>query len=629
MIRFAAPTLILALFCLAGARGEDLAQKIRQGRKSHPRLLVDSQGWGPVLGRIEQDPLLEKTASSVIATADAMIDLAPVRRKLKGRRLLGVSRDCLRRVVYLSLAYRLTGRQGYADRAGEEMLAAARMKNWNPSHFLDVAEMTAALALGYDWLHETLDEETRATLLKAIVEKGLKPSLPKAWWQDATNNWNQVCHGGLTLGALAVMEHEPELARKILSRAIRSVPRAMDQYAPDGAYPEGPGYWAYGTTYNVLMIDALESALGDDFGLTGAEGFLESSDYYLHASGPTGVRFGYSDCRPEASGVEPAMFWFARKRDKPALLWRQKPSLTHRVGMEPQGQGHKNRFLPLVLLWAGKLDSIPAPDQRHYRGRGPTPIGLHRSQWSPDATYVGLKAGSPGTNHAHMDIGSFILESQGIRWAEDLGKQSYNPLEQAGVDLWNHGQKSQRWSVFRWNNFSHNTLVVDSKLQWVAGKAEIIDFAANGAQGHTVIDMSPVYRFQLASARRGAWLRADASVIIQDELKALAKPTEVRWGMVTRAKVEIQGADALLTREGKTMKLRVLEPSGVKLETYETAKPRRDYDEPNPGTQMVGFKVALPASSRQRFVVLLSPGEKPSQDVEITPLDKWSSSSGR
>ena len=34
------------------------------------------------------------------------------------------------------------------------MLTAARFEDWNPSHFLDVAEMTFALAIGYDWHSE-------------------------------------------------------------------------------------------------------------------------------------------------------------------------------------------------------------------------------------------------------------------------------------------------------------------------------------------------------------------------------------------------------------------------------------------------------------------------------------------
>jgi hypothetical protein len=623
MIRNVATALVVVLLCLATARGEDSPGKIRLKRKGHPRLLVGKQGWAPIIERIEKDPLLKETASYVTATADAMIDLPPVQRKLKGRRLLGVSRTCLRRVVYLSLAYRLTGQQRYANRAGKEMLAAAEMRNWNPSHFLDVAEMTTALALGYDWLHEALDEPDREKIRAAIVEKGLKASLPKAWWQDATNNWNQVCHGGLTLGALAVMEHEPDLAERIIARAIKSVPRAMDHYAPDGAYPEGPGYWAYGTTYNVLMIDALESALGDDFGLTEAEGFAESSDYYLHASGPSGVRFGYSDCRPEKSGVQPAMFWFARRRDKPSLLWRQKPSLTHQVGQEPQGPGRESRLLPLVLLWGGEMDSIPRPEELHFRGRGHTPVGLHRSGWDSDATYVGLKAGSPGTNHAHMDIGSFIVEAQGVRWAEDLGKQSYNPLEQAGVDLWNRGQNSQRWQVFRWSNDSHNTLVVDDKLQWVAGKAEILDYQAEGKTGRTVIDMSPVYRFQLEKALRGVALRADGSVLVQDQIQARDKPTQVRWGMVTTAQVNIEADKALLQKGRKKLALRVLAPTDAKLKVLDISQPRREYDKPNPSAKMVTLTVELSPGARERLVVLLCPGGKEQIPEQLPDLKDW------
>jgi hypothetical protein len=600
-----------------------MAERIAKVGNEHPRILLNEDGWRELTRRAQSSPTWRKFQTHIVATADEMLDLAPVKRKLRGKRLLGVSRDCLRRVIYLSMAWRLTGQDRYADRAEKEMLAAAGMRNWNPSHFLDVAEMTTALALGYDWLYSRLDPEAREKIRQAIVDKGLKASLPKAWWQDATNNWNQVCHGGLTLGALAVLEHEPQLAGKILSRAIELVPKAMDHYAPDGAYPEGPGYWAYGTNYNVLMIDALQSVLGTDFGLSNSEGFLESSDYYLHASGPTGIRFGYSDCRPEPSGVQPAMFWFARLRKKPSLLWRQKPSLEALLAREPEGQGHSGRLLPLVLVWSGQMGQIQPPRDLHYLGRGPTPVGLHRNGWDSTATYVGIKAGSPGTNHAHMDIGSFIMESDGVRWAVDLGKQSYTPLEQAGVDLWNRGQKSQRWQVFRWSNYSHNTLVVDDKLQWVAGKAEILDHQADGKTGQTVIDMSPVYRFQLAKALRGVALRADGSVLVQDQIQARDKETEVRWAMVTTADVSLDGDKALLRDGQKKLALRVLAPAGAKFEVLDISKPRRDFDEPNPSAKMVTLTVTLSPEARERLVVLLSPGGREQIPEALPDLKDW------
>jgi hypothetical protein len=43
-----------------------------------------------------------------------------------------------------------------------------------------------------------------------------------------------------------------------------------------------------------------------------------------------------------------------------------------------------------------------------------------RSGWDdPRATFVGIKAGRADDSHAHMDIGSFMLESDGARWAVD------------------------------------------------------------------------------------------------------------------------------------------------------------------------------------------------------------------
>lgn len=48
------------------------------------------------------------------------------------------------------------------------------MKDWNPSHFFDVAEIAAAVATGYDWLYQTLTPERRTMCEQAIIEKALK-----------------------------------------------------------------------------------------------------------------------------------------------------------------------------------------------------------------------------------------------------------------------------------------------------------------------------------------------------------------------------------------------------------------------------------------------------------------------
>ncbi len=604
-----------------------IAKRVLAVSKTHPRLFMDAAGAEQMKKKIAGDPLLNKAMAFVRASADAILSARPVVRKKVGRRLLGVSRTCLKRVVYLAFTYRMTGEARYFERAEREMLAAAGFSDWNPGHFLDVAEMTAALAIGYDWLYEGLSPGSRKSIRRAIVEKGLETSMRGGWWVSSSNNWNQVCHGGLSLGALAVLEDEPELATRILKRAVRNLPRAMKEYSPDGAYPEGPGYWNYGTTYNVLLIDALQSVFGTDFGLSKAQGFLQSSDYYQQVCGPTGLFFNYSDCGAKA-GVSPAMYWFATKRHMPSLLWQERAALERKLAKARPTASNADRALPFLLIWTGALADIQSPKRMHWKAAGRVPVGMHRSTWGQEASFVAIKGGSPSANHAHMDIGSFVMDSDGVRWASDLGAQSYQSLESKGIDLWNKSQKSERWTVFRLNSFSHNTLVVDGRKQGVRGSAPIIGFAGlaleRGRNPHTIVDLSRVYRGQLAGVRRGVALLRDLSVLIQDEVETLDRETTLRWGMVTRAKVErIEGGQAWLSRGGKQLRLRVLSPDGVKLEIINTAKPRAAYDQGNPGTRMIGFQIRLPASTRARLRVQLIPGSRKTQAPKLQPLANW------
>lgn len=41
-----------------------------------------------------------------------------------------------------------------------------------------------------------------------------------------------------------------------------------EMYNPDGNYPEGYGYWGYGTAFECIMLAAMESCTGTDNGLS-------------------------------------------------------------------------------------------------------------------------------------------------------------------------------------------------------------------------------------------------------------------------------------------------------------------------------------------------------------------------
>jgi hypothetical protein len=591
---------------------------------AHPRILLLRREEELIRASVAKDPVWKKMHGAILNECDEILAKPTLERIQIGRRLLSVSRECIRRVFYLSYAYRLTGDEKYFHKAEKEMLAVSAFSDWNPSHFLDVAEMTMGMAIGYDWLNDKLSAESKQNILTAILKKGIEPSLDSKYngFLKATHNWNQVCNSGMAFGALAIADEYPDVARQIIDRALATISLPMEDYKPDGAYPEGYSYWGYGTSFNVMFLSAIEKAFSSDFGLSQIPGFLKTPAFREHMMGSTGVCYNWGDCGPNAS-LSPAMFWFARKNNDPSLLWMEKSFLDK----EDYSTFTGDRLLPAAIIWGREisLDKVSKPASRVYVGQGPSPVALMRTSWSdPNGIYLGFKVGSSSVNHAHMDIGSFIMESDSVRWASDLGMQDYESLESKGIQLFGRTQDAQRWTVFRLNNYVHNTLTVDGELQRVSGYAQIDQFSDKGDFPFAISDLSSVYENQLASVRRGVGIVDESYVVVKDELTVLNKSAKVRWTMLTPAEVSIIGNNtAILTKDGKQLTLRVDSPAKVVLKTWST-QPSTTYDAPNPGTTLVGFEIELPANAKAEFAVKLIPWQAEKKaNGKIKPLNKW------
>lgn len=593
--------LFVAIVLIVGrVAGDEVQQRIGKAAP-HPRLFWTAGGEEAVRAKIKQDPRCAAAWDAVHVSADQMLAEPPVIYKKEGRRLLHRSREALGRIMHLGFAARMTGDKRYIARAVAEMKAAAAMPDWNPSHFLDTAEMTLAMAVGYDWLYAELSPADRAKIKEAIEQKGLGPYLKpgsKHGWERGGNNWNQVCHGGMVAGALALLEDNPGRAAEVVSRALAGLPRAMKVYEPDGTYPEGPAYWNYGTTFNVALIAMLESALGTDFGLSQSAGFLKTGEFPLQMTGATVSYYNFSDCG-SGTHFSPAMTWFASRTRRPELLWFEEGLLQREIR-----ETKHDRFFPLAILWMDVKMRRAEPSARSWYGRGPNPLAVFRSSWTdPNAIYLAIKAGSPGASHGHMDIGSFIMEADGVRWSLDLGAQSYHALESRGFNLWDGRPGGDRWKLFRYHNRGHSTLLVDDKEQVVNSHAPITEFSAEKMTA--VVDMCATYAGQLASATRRFNVEAGKRVVIADRLKAGTKPEHVRWAMVTPGTLKPGG---WLEKDGKRLHIEVLSPSGPELRVWPADPPPHDFDEPNPGVSIVGFMVPLVAGQEVTVKVALTPG---------------------
>jgi hypothetical protein len=326
----------------------------------------------------------------------------------------------------------------------------------------------------------------------------------------------------------------------------------MREFAPDGAWAEGPGYWNYATAYNVVFIAALETALGSDFGLVGIPGFAEAGAFPIHLTGPLRKTFNYAD-GSDGTIRAPQLFWLASRFDRPAYARYQ------RAVASPQ---------PLDLLWFNPaLAAKPAPELPTARYFRHAEVVTLRSAWDdPQAVFVGFKAGDNKANHSNLDLGSFVLDALGVRWGLDLGADDYNLPGYFG---------RQRWEYYRLRAEGHNTLVLNPANgpdQDPAAAATIASFDPPPADGSSAnararADLSAAYRARPGTVTRQIELRAPAptapgaapaAVVLRDTVRAEA-PAEVWWFFHTRAAVALTESDrtAQLTQDGKRLDVRL------------------------------------------------------------------------
>lgn len=576
---------------------------------AHPRLLLKKGEENNIRNLIEKDERFRKVHERILAECRNMLDEEPVTRIKEGKRLLHVSRKALTRVTYLGYAYRMTSDEEYAQRAIKEVMAVCGFSDWNPSHFLDVGEMAMAVALAYDWFYEIMNTDEKAVAEKALKEKALDIALDldyekETWFYESKNNWNSVCNGGLIYAALAIFESYPELCREIIEKGIETNPLCLGCYGPDGGYPEGYGYWEYGTNFQVLLIDALETALGKDFGLSDAPGFLESATFQQFMSSPTGKCFSFSDT-PTRAFAFPVMYWFAEKTGRHSLVWSENRMIGD---MEVSKYSESRRILPVMMVFASRFNSseAEAPEENYWYNAGDTPVFIYRSGWEDkNDTYLAVKGGRAATAHAHMDQGTFVFEKDGVRWSDDLGMQNYYSLESKGLDIWSMRQESQRWDVFRYGNIAHSTLTVNGQKHNVRGFASIEEIWKTKEKSGARIDLSPVFKDQLKKAIRSVMLDEQEVLTIKDHIVTSDAPAKITWTMVTGADIEIgENGRATLSKDGKTMAVSVNCPHPYRMNKLSNDPPA-SYDAPNKDTRRLVIDVDAPADAEFDIEVIL------------------------
>jgi hypothetical protein len=244
-----------------------------------------------------------------------------------------------------------------------------------------------------------------------------------------------------------------------------------------------------------------------------------------------------------------------------------------------------------------------------WSSEGHVPIVVMRTAWNdPRAAFLATKGGPASQNHGHMDSGSFVYDVNGIRWAVDLGSQSYYSIEKLGMNLWSSAQDSDRWKIFRLNNLSHNLVTIDDQLHYVKGYGKVAEFSDDPRSPLAVVDLKDVYQGQVGSYLRSFKLLPSRAAVINDHIEGVKPGAKVRWAMVTAAPEITQEGNSLVLRDGgESLMIEPLAPSQVSWKIEDMTDPPNVWDVSNKGHSLLSFTVKAPESGMINFRVSLNP----------------------
>lgn len=559
--------------------------------RAHPRLIAPQYKWDALTGGlIGKNPYFKFWNATIVNNASSTLK-DPVQPYtldggLTGSGVLDPARSIKLKIKNWAYAYRVTGDTAYASRVWEEIQNAAGNgtnsfgaddnTKWNPAHFLDVAEFTNAFAIAYDWLYDYWSAEQKTAIMWSILNLGLhhgylsltgdSSASSYYWWTGNPNeingNWNCVCNGGMTLGALAILGDDPSgMAERILALTVPNAKaNCLNGVHPDGTWAETANYWYFGTTGAAEMVSALTTALGDDQGMMdSAPQWNLTSVYHMHVQGQTSL-FNYGDHGPNKySSTANSLLLWANIFDQPryALYQRDRYDSAEPWSMFWYNPSYSGAW------W----DGMPLDGYFNYWD---DEWAASRDQWTnTNGLYWAMKSGNLQGHQTHgdVDFGDFVIDALGQRWAGELGSGQYLSERY----FYSEAQNSERWLYYRKATEGQNTILYNYANQNVEANATS-NFGTTGeaqgaAPGFTVPSGSSAFfttdltqAYNGTSVKRGIRFVNDRKeILLQDDISGANN--DVMWRVHTNATVSLSNGDktASLALGGETLTVTIVQ----------------------------------------------------------------------
>ncbi|WP_417721855.1 DUF4962 domain-containing protein [Salipiger sp.] len=375
-------------------------------------------------------------------------------------------------IRHLAIGGAVTGNEEMTARAKAQLLEAA---SWNPMGVTSRAytdewayRVTNALAWGYDWLYDALDEDERATVraaLRARTRDIAEHAMLNAKIHLFPYDSHAVRSVSLTLvpACIALMQEDDDEVRDWLDYCIEFL---FTVYSPwgdtDGGWAEGTNYWMMGMAYLIDAANRLRTWTGID--LYQRPFFRRTGDFPLFCKAPNTRRATFGDDSTQGdlpcikTGLN--MRQYAGVTGNGAYQWYCEENLRLNPGTEGAfyNWGWWDTHFDEMAFRTDFPEVEATPPEgglRHFRGIGW--VGVQHAMDKPDEHIQFVFKSSPfgSVSHSHGDQNAFCLAAFG----EDLAIQSGHYV----------AFNSSMHQVWRRQTVSKNAILIDGKGQY-AGK---------------------------------------------------------------------------------------------------------------------------------------------------------------
>jgi hypothetical protein len=467
--------------------------RFAKSARSHPRLWMTTEGLGQLQKDVAKDAdfctwstFFEK---SVLPWMDRDVMQEPAgypdhkRVAHIWRSTYIETQELMYAIRHLAVGGKVTQDQAMIDRAKEWLLEAA---SWNPTgttsrSYTDewAFRVNLALAWGYDWLHDQLNEE-EAELVRAALFARTKETADHIIAHANIHLFPFDSHAVravsavLIPAAIALLDHADE-AEEWLNYSVEFLYTVYTPWGDtDGGWAEGPHYWMTGMAYLIDAANLLKGYSG--INLYERPFFQKTGDFPLYTKSPDTRRATFGD--DSTMGDLPAvkigynLRQYAGVTGNGAYQWYYDEIKRTNPGTEMAfynwGWWDFN-FDELVYQTDFPIiEAVPPADDdvvRWFKGIGWVAL-QHRMQDPENHIQFVMKSSPYGSiSHSHGDQNAFCLAGFG----EDLAIQS-------GHYVAFNSTMHQNW---RRQTLSKNAILVNGKGQY-AGKDKSIAMQSTG-----------------------------------------------------------------------------------------------------------------------------------------------------